>query len=187
MNSKGDFIMDISKIKVNEIDTVYGLKIGDPNAPVKVLEFINLQCPFCKKWHDESKELLAKYVEEGKVQHIIKHYNKETPHLVKGNIIHRYLDYSNPKAALEEMDYFFDKQDEWSTLENLDDIAAYVEEKRGLKVQSNEKEIEGIIEEAVRANVELVPTVFIGEEIFDEHITVDELKTMIEDKVKKAH
>ena len=179
--------MDISKIKANEIGTVYGLKIGAPNAPVKVLEFVNLCCPFCKKWHDESKELLAKYVEEGKVQHIIKHYNKKTPHLVKGNVIHRYLDYSNPKAALEEIDYFFEKQDEWGTLENLDDIAAYVEEKRGLKVQSNEKEIEGIIEEAVRANIEFVPTVFIGEAIFDEHITVDELKTLIEDKLKKAH
>ena len=186
MKSKGDFIMDISKIKANEIDTVYGLKVGDSNAPVKVVEFINLRCPFCKKWHDDSKDLLAKYVEEGKVQRIIKHYNKETPHLVKGNVIHRYLDYSNPKAAFKEIDYFFENQDEWGALENLDDIAAYVEEKRGLKVQSNEKEIEGIIEEAVRANVEFVPTVFIGEEIFDEHITVNELQTLIEDKLKKA-
>ena len=185
VNTKRErFIMDTSKIKANEIDTVYGLKIGDSNAPVKVIEFINLSCPFCKKWHVNSRDLLAKYVVEGKVQHIIKHYNKETPHLAKGNIIHRYLDYSNPEAALEEISYFFDNQSEWNTLENLDDVTAYVEDKRNLKIQSNEKEIKGIIEEAVRANVELVPSIFIGEEIFDEHITVDELKNLIENKLK---
>ena len=178
--------MDTSKIKANEIGTTYGLKIGDSNAPVKVVEFINLSCPFCKKWHDNSKNLLAKYVEEGKVQHIIKHYNKETPHLTKGNIIHRYLDYSNPKADLEEIDYFFEKQNEWSVLETQDEIVDYIKEKRNLTLQSNKKEIEGIVEEAVRANVELVPTVFIENEIFDEHITLDELQQLIENRLNPA-
>lgn len=176
--------MDISKIKANEIDTVYGFKIGNSNAPVKVVEFINLSCPYCKKWYDISKDLLAKYVEEGKVERIIKLYNKETPHLKKGGVIHHYLDYSDSKAALEEMDYFYENQNDWGNLSSLDEIAAYAEGKRGLKVQANTKEIEGIIEEAVRANVELVPTVFIGQEIFDEHITVSELKTLIENKLK---
>lgn len=178
--------MDISKIKANEVDTVYGLKVGDPNAPVKVIEFINVSCPFCKKWHEDSKDLLNKYIEEGKVQRIIKHYNKETPHLRRGNVVHRYLDYSKPERALEEIDYFYEKQSEWSTLTNLDEIAAYIEKTRNLETQSNEKEIEGIIEEALRANVELVPTVFIGDEIFDEHITVDELQTLIENKLKSV-
>ncbi|WP_034551170.1 DsbA family protein [Carnobacterium funditum] len=178
--------MDISKIKASEVDTVYGLKIGDPKAPVKVIEFINLSCPFCKKWHDDSKELLAKYVEEGKVQRVIKHFNKETPHLEKGNVIHRYLDYSNPKAALAEIEYFYENQDEWGSLKSLGEIAAYAEDKRDIALQTNEKEINGIIEEANRSIVELVPTVFIGEEIFDEHITVDELQTLIEDKLKSV-
>ncbi|MCA9764895.1 MAG: DsbA family protein [Carnobacterium sp.] len=179
--------MDISKIKAKEVETIYGLKIGNPNAPVKVIEFINVSCPFCKKWHNDSKELLAKYVEEGKVQRIIKHYDKETPHLRKGNVVHRYLDYSSPESALREIEYFYDKQGEWGNLNNLDKIAAYVEEKRGLTVQSNEKQVAGIIEEAVRANVELVPSVFIGEEIFDEHITVDELQSLIENKLNSAN
>ena len=179
--------MDISKIKANEVDTVYGLKVGNPDAPVKVIEFINVSCPFCKKWHEDSKDLLNKYVEEGKIQRIVKHYNKETPHLRRGNVIHRYLDYSNPKSALEEMDFFFKTQNEWSTLDSLDEIAAYVERTRNLSVQSNEEEIKGIIEEAVRANVELVPTVFIGDEIFDEHITIDELRNLIDDKLRLSN
>ncbi|SEK86140.1 Thioredoxin [Carnobacterium iners] len=179
--------MDTSKIKAKEVETVYGLKIGDANAPVKVIEFINVSCPFCKKWHDDSKELLAKYVEEGKVQRIIKHYNKETPHLRKGNVVHRYLDYSTPEVALKEIDYFYEKQGEWGNLNSMDEIAAYVEEKRGLTIQPNEKEIASIIEEAVRANVELVPSVFIGDEVFDEHITVDELQILIENELNSAN
>jgi protein-disulfide isomerase len=179
--------MNISKIKVNEVDTVYGLKIGNPNAPVKVIEFINISCPFCKKWHDDSKDLLKSYVEEGKVQRIIKHFDKATPGLEKGNVVHRYLDYSNPEKVLEEIDYFYGKQNEWSRLRTKEEIADYIEQKRGLVLQENVKEANGILAEAKRANVEFVPTVFIGEKIFDEHITVDELQTLIENRLKSVN
>lgn len=179
--------MDISKIKANEVDTVYGLKIGDPNAPVKVIEFVNISCPFCKKWHEDSKDLLSKYVIEGKVQRIIKHFDKATPGLTKGNVVHRYLDYSKPKKALEEIDYFYEKQNEWSRLRSKEEIADYIEEKRNLVAQDNEQEANGILAEAKRANVEFVPTVFIGDEIFDEHITVDHLQALIEKELKSVH
>ncbi|MGX7395113.1 DsbA family protein [Carnobacterium mobile] len=176
--------MDISKIKANEVDTTYGFKIGNPEAPVKIIEFINLRCPYCKQWYEESKELLAEYVAAGKVQRIIKHFDKEKPSLAKGNVVHHYLDYTHPEKALEEMDYFFEKQDEWGDLGGAADVEAYVEEKRGLSLNPNEKEINGIIEEAGRANVVFVPTIFIGDEIFDEHITTKELKDLIEAELK---
>ena len=179
-NGKGEVLMDISNIIASEVGTTYGFKIGNPDAPVKVIEFINLRCPFCKKWYEDSKDVLAYYVAAGKVQRIIKHFDKEKPSLAKGNVVHHYLDYSNPEKALEEMDYFYDKQDEWGDLEELKEVAAYVEEKRGLTHQPNTEEINGIIEEAGRANVVLVPSVFIVEAIFDEHITSDELTDLIE-------
>lgn len=176
--------MDISKIKANEVDTTYGFKIGNPEAPVKIIEFINLRCPYCKQWYEESKELLAEYVAAGKVQRIIKHFDKEKPSLAKGNVVHHHLDYAHPEKALEEMDYFFENQDEWGDLTGATEVEAYVKEKRGLTLNPNEKEINGIIEEAGRANVVFVPTVFIGDEIFDEHITTKELKGLIEAGLK---
>lgn len=173
-------MMDISKIKADKVNTTYGFKIGKESAPVKVIEFINLRCPYCKKWYVDSKDVLTDYVHEGKVQRIIKLFDKEKPSLKKGNVVHHYLDYKNPEDALIEIDYFLAHQDEWGNLADLDQVAEYVVEKRGLTHQPNEIEINGIIQEADDANVVFVPSVFIGDHVFDEHITPVELKELID-------
>lgn len=175
--------MDISNIKANQVNTTTGIKIGSENAPVKVIEFINLACPYCKMWYEDSKDLLAEYVSAGKVQRIIKHFDKESLGLKKGNVLHQYLDYTDPEKALEEIDFFFEHQNEWGMLANFDDIATYAQEKRNLAVQSNESRAQEIKKEANEAVVVLVPTVFIGEEIFDENITQQELKDLIEARI----
>lgn len=175
--------MDISNIKANQVNTTTGIKIGSENAPVKVIEFINLACPYCKMWYEDSKDLLAEYVSAGKVQRIIKHFDKESSGLKKGNVLHQYLDYTDPEKALEEIDFFFEHQNEWGMLANFDDIATYAQEKRNLAVQSNESRAQEIKKEANEAVVVLVPTVFIGEEIFDENITQQELKDLIEARI----
>lgn len=177
--------MDISNIKADKVNATYGFKIGRESAPVKVIEFLNLNCPYCRKWYVDSKDVLNEFVHEGKIQRIIKLYDKEKPSLKKGNVVHHYLDYKNPEEALIEIDYFLTHQDEWGTLEDLDRVAEYVVEKRGLTYQPNEIEINGILKEANEANVVFVPSVFIGENIFDEHITPVELKGLIDLELAK--
>jgi len=45
-----------------------GQSIGDPNAPVKIEEFADFQCPACRAFHDETfAQLVRDYVETGKV------------------------------------------------------------------------------------------------------------------------
>lgn len=76
-------------------------------------------------------------------------------------------------------------QGEWKQLETYEEVAEYAIDKRGLKYQPNEIEINGIIKEAEEANVVFVPSVFIGEHIFDEHITNEELQQLIESELKR--
>lgn len=46
-----------------------GMAIGDPKAPVTVVEFVDLQCPFCAAFaRDELPELVRRYVRTGKVR-----------------------------------------------------------------------------------------------------------------------
>ena len=41
---------------------------GDPKAPVKLVEFSDYQCPFCKNfWHDTEAQIVDAYVKTGKV------------------------------------------------------------------------------------------------------------------------
>lgn len=35
--------------------------MGDPNAPIRIEEYGDFQCPFCKRFHDETEPLLRQY------------------------------------------------------------------------------------------------------------------------------
>ena len=40
---------------------------GNPNALVKIVEYSDTECPFCKRFHETMKEIMATYGKEGKV------------------------------------------------------------------------------------------------------------------------
>ena len=43
-------------------------KAGDPNAPVKIIEYSDFQCPFCARfWTDTERQIMETYVATGKV------------------------------------------------------------------------------------------------------------------------
>lgn len=47
---------------------VNGQSIGDPNAPVKIDEYSDFQCPYCRVFHDETLALIIRdYVQTGMV------------------------------------------------------------------------------------------------------------------------
>ena len=46
-----------------------GLTLGDPKAPVTMVEYIDLQCPFCQQFETQvMPNIISKYVRTGKVK-----------------------------------------------------------------------------------------------------------------------
>jgi len=44
--------------------------MGDPNAPIKIEQFADFQCPFCEHFHKDTEPLLKQYyIDTGKVQY----------------------------------------------------------------------------------------------------------------------
>jgi protein-disulfide isomerase len=58
--------------KVHNIPVAHSPVKGNPDAPVTIVEFIDLQCPFCKRFHAPVNEILKAYPE--KVRYIAKNF-----------------------------------------------------------------------------------------------------------------
>ena len=170
--------MRMTDVDVSKLNTTNGIKIGDVEAPIKVIEFINIRCPFCRQWFDEKNDLLQEYVNEGKIERIIKLFDKEKPALAKGNVMHHHV--PNDTSALSAIKAIYDTQDIWGDLEEHKDIAEYATTKLGLSLQNYEEMTATILKEAEEANVFFIPTVIIGEEVFDQKITNEELIALLE-------
>jgi protein-disulfide isomerase len=47
-----------------------GNTLGDPNAPVKIIEYADFQCPFCQRhWMEVEPRIIETYVKTGKVSY----------------------------------------------------------------------------------------------------------------------
>ncbi len=47
---------------------------GDINAPVKIVQFSDIDCPFCKKFHTTMQEVMKTYGKDGKVAWVFRNF-----------------------------------------------------------------------------------------------------------------
>ncbi|WEG74062.1 thioredoxin domain-containing protein [Vagococcus intermedius] len=172
--------MDTSQMKAEFLKTSTGIQVGDSNAPVQLIELINVRCPFCRQWFEETNDLLMTYVTDGKLCRTIKLFDKEKPGLKPGNVMHRYISKQDGLLAITQLNSIYETQDEWGNLADLTDIAEFAEERLALSEDYQPEMVEIITNEATKANIPFIPTMIINDTIFDQKITLEALKTLIE-------
>ena len=67
---------------VRPVDETDHIK-GDPNAPIKIVEYSDFECPFCKRFHVTMNEVMDKYGESGEVAWVYRQFPLEQLHPVK--------------------------------------------------------------------------------------------------------
>jgi protein-disulfide isomerase len=48
--------------------------LGNPNAPIKIVEYTDLECPFCKQFHGTMKQVMDKYGKDGQVAWVLRNF-----------------------------------------------------------------------------------------------------------------
>jgi len=56
---------------------------GNPDAPIKIVEYSDFECPFCKRFHDTMNEVMDKYGDSGEVAWVFRQFPLEQLHPVK--------------------------------------------------------------------------------------------------------
>ena len=86
-----------------------GMMMGNPNAPVKLVEFASMTCPHCAKFSKDSHELIDKYVKTGRVSYELRNYVRDSADLA-ASLLARC---GGPTPFFKLTDQMFAEQDQW--------------------------------------------------------------------------
>lgn len=102
--------------------------LGDKNAKVTIVEFSDLQCPFCKAYVDDTHAQIKKnYIDTGKVKFAFRHYPLSTIHPL-AQMAGEATECANEQGKFWEMhDKIFEDQDTWSPKAEADAKTAFGE------------------------------------------------------------
>lgn len=66
---------DVDMDEVLKAGPLKDMSLGDPNAPVKIVEYMSMTCPHCAAFHNDTfKQIVTDYVDTGKVQFIVREF-----------------------------------------------------------------------------------------------------------------
>ena len=100
--------------------------IGNPDAPITIVEFSDFQCPFCARFHTQTLPLLLEeYIEQGKVKLVFRDFPIQSihPNALPASIA---AECANDQNKFREMhDVLFEKQNSWNRVETNDALSLF--------------------------------------------------------------
>ncbi|MDJ0754567.1 MAG: thioredoxin domain-containing protein [Ardenticatenaceae bacterium] len=96
--------------------------IGEPNAPVVVVEYTDFQCPYCGRHFAQTfPRLKEEYIDKGLVRYVFKDFPLDF-HLQAGRASEAARCANEQDAFLEMHSALFERQGEWSGQDNVDEL-----------------------------------------------------------------
>lgn len=144
------------------------MSIGDPKAPVTLIEYSSLACPSCAAFHkDVLPKLKTEYIDKGKVRYVM----REFPHneaALGGAVVARCIDQSKFFPFVEML---FQKQPDWAFKDDaLTPLKEYAKQaglpeeqfNKCLDDESLQKKILAVRNDGSKKGVRGTPSVFVN-------------------------
>ena len=159
--------------------------MGDPNAPVTIVEYASMTCPHCAQFHETTyPEMKKKYIDTGKVRFVFREFPLD-PLAAAGSVLARCAGTDKFFPMIEAL---FAQQREWAVQKPLQPLFA-IARQAGFTQQSfdacleNQEMLHGVEESRTRAatkfNVHSTPTFFINGNLFRGTLTIEELDKQV--------
>ncbi len=144
--------------------------IGNPNAPITVVEYASVTCGVCANWHETVKDdFMEKYVKTGKVRFVYREF--PTPPVSLANAGHLLANCAPDDKFFDIIAVQFKRQKQIFSSSDIKGEYIKMAKSVGMseedfeKCMQNEEEmnrLESIIEEGINAGVTGTPTFFIN-------------------------
>ena len=161
--------------------------LGDPEAPVTIIEYASMTCPHCKRFHEGPfKEIKKKYIDTGKA----KLYFREFPFDPRAAAAFMLAACAPKERYFSMIDVLFKQQSVWARsdkvvaeLQKISKLAGFTQEsfEACLKNQELLDNVVAIQEKAQKEyKVDATPSFFINGERYKGAPTVEEMGKAIE-------
>ena len=146
--------------------------LGDPDAPVQIVEYSDYQCPFCRRHSLETlPQMMSQMIETGQVYYVFKDFPIESIHPQARAAANAARCAGDQDAYWQMHDALFESQDQWANLgPAADEVFATLAADLALDVNTfNEcvaagqhaAVVQASIDEALSLGVRSTPTFFI--------------------------
>lgn len=167
--SQQDFTYEVSEAVLAQAPSK-----GRPDAPVVVVEFSDYQCPFCKRFVEETLPALQRYIDEGTVRFIFVDFPLDGIHpqaRAAAQAAHCAAEQGGNEAYWQMHDALFARQEEWAGQEDAASVLAELANDIGLDGSAVQACIESGrfadrvqqgVNEGIRLGVNGTPTFFVN-------------------------
>ncbi|WAJ29651.1 DsbA family protein [Antarcticirhabdus aurantiaca] len=164
--------------------------IGDPNAPVTIVEYASTTCSHCADFHANSYPAIkAAYLDTGKAKLIIREFPFDERALA-AFMLARCAGATEPERRTRMLDVLFDQQDNWARAENASVALLSIAKLAGLnedgfKACLGDKTLQGnVVAVQQRAQTEFgvsaTPTFFVNGDKYPGALSAEDMAAVIE-------
>ena len=124
-NVKEKYGLDVSQLDFVSVSEDEDAVLGNPDAPVTIVEFSDFQCPYCAKFVEDTKDLLVEeYVSKGLVKFIYRDFPlpSHTEAALAAEATECVGEYGGDKLYYDMHDAVFMRTEEWSQVENAEEV-----------------------------------------------------------------